>query len=175
LPILRSIFTECVGTLFEMKNVLEKILPEQINNEFPGNKIALYTFLVMTIITIARSLAHMILPDGGAGSIATVDLTVDGAVTIVGIFAQWGLSQLLMGILYIIVYVRYKSLIPLMYIIIFTEYVGRIVMGLSKPIETIGTAPGAIGNLVFIPLAVIMFILALLDPSNSEKIDSHDE
>lgn len=141
--------------------MLQKILPEKIDNTFSGYEFAAYAFLILTIITIARSLAHMFLPDGGAQSIATIDVNVEGGVTIIGIFAQWGLSQLLMASVYVIVYVRYKSLIPLMYLIIFVEYAGRIVMGLLKPLETVGTAPGAIGNLIIVPLAIILFIFSI--------------
>ncbi len=128
-----------------------------------------YAFIGITIITVARSLAHMFLPDGGAGSIATIDLTVEGAVTIIGIFAQWGLSQLLMAGLYIVVYFRYKSLIPLMYIIIIAEYVGRIGMGLLKPIETMGTSPGAVGSFIIVPLAILFFIFAIREPNREKK------
>lgn len=71
--------------------MLEKILPEHINNEFPGYKFSAYAFLAIAIMTVARSLSHMFLLDGGAGSIATIDLDVEGAEIIVGIFAQWGL------------------------------------------------------------------------------------
>jgi len=120
-------------------------------------------------MTVARSLAHMFLPDGGAESIATIDLSVEGADIIIGIFAQWGLSQLLMASFYIIVYFRYKSLIPLMYIIIITEYTGRIAMGLLKPIETIGTVPGGIGNLIIVPLAIILFIFAIRKPNQKSE------
>ena len=141
--------------------MLEKILPEKVDNTFPGYKFAAYAFLGFIIFTVARSLAHMFLPDGGAESIATIDLSLGGAEVIIGVFAKWGLSQLLMAGLYIIVYIRYKSLIPLMYIIIIAEYVGRICMGLLKPFETVGTPPGAIGNLIIIPLATILFIFSI--------------
>lgn len=75
-----------------MTDMLEKILPKEINNEFPGYKFSLYGFLLLLIITFARSLAHIILPDGGAGSIATIDLNIEGGDIIIGMFAQWGLS-----------------------------------------------------------------------------------
>lgn len=144
-----------------MKKKLGKILPKEINNEFPGHKFSEYAFLGLTIMTVARSLAHMFLPDGGAESIATIDLSVEGADVILGMFAQWGLSQLLMAGLYVVVFLRYKNLIPLMYIIIIAEYSGRIAMGLLKPFETLGTAPGAIGNFIIVPLAMILFIFAI--------------
>ena len=150
-----------------MKKALEKILPQQINNEFPGYQFSAFAFLVLIIITIARSLAHMFLPDGGAGSIATIDMNVEGAEIIISIFAQWGLSQLLMAGVYLIVFLRYKSLIPLMYVILFLEYLGRIAMGLLKPLETIGTAPGAIGNFVILPLVAILFAFSIMKPKTS--------
>ncbi len=150
--------------------MLEKILPKQINNKFPGYKFSAYAFLVITIITIARSLAHMFLPDGGAESIATIDLSVEGADIIVGLFAQWGFSQLLMAGFYIVVFFRYKSLIPLMYIIIITEYAGRIGMGLLKPIETVGTSPGGIVSFIIVPLAIILLFFAIREPNREKEI-----
>jgi hypothetical protein len=149
--------------------MLEKILPKEINNKFPGYKFSEYAFLGLTIITVARSLAHMFLPDGGAESIATIDLSIEGADVIVAMFAQWGLSQLLMAVLYIVVFFRYKNMIPLMYIIIIAEYSGRIGMGLLKPFETLGTAPGAIGNFIIVPLAIILFIFAIIEPKRVNK------
>ncbi len=145
--------------------MLEKILPIQVDNTFAGHRFSKYAFLIISIITVARSLAHMFLPDGGAESIATIDLSVGGADVIVSIFAQWGLSQLLMAGFYLVIFFRYKSLIPLMYIIIIAEYVGRIGMGLLKPLETMGTAPGGIGSLLVIPLAIILFIFSIQEPN----------
>jgi hypothetical protein len=52
-----------------------------------------------------------------------------------------------------------------MYVIIFAEYLGRIGMGLLKPLETVGTAPGAIGNLIIVPLAVVLFIFSIRQPN----------
>jgi hypothetical protein len=35
-------------------------------------------------------------------------------------------------------------------------------LALAKPFETLGTAPGAIGNFVLIPLALLMLVLSLM-------------
>jgi hypothetical protein len=153
-----------------MTNILDRMLPKQIANDYPGHKIALYSFLVITVMTIARSLAHIVLPDGGASSIATIDLMVGGAGTIISIFAQWGLSQILMGVFYVVVYIRYKSLIPLMYIFIIIEYAARIGIGLLKPIETVGIAPGAVGNLIIIPLAILLFFFSIREAQRQSHL-----
>jgi hypothetical protein len=38
-------------------------------------------------------------------------------------------------------------------------------MGLLKPFETVGTAPGSIVNLIIIPLAVVLFIFSIRNPN----------
>ena len=144
------------------------ILPKEINDDYKGRKIALYIFYLFTIVTVVRSLIHMFTPDGGAQSIATIPLdtyTNESASTVILIFSLWGLSQLLMGIFYVIVNWRYKSLIPLMYLFIFVEYVMRLLLGILKPIETTGTAPGSVINYILPPIAMILFLLSI----NSKK------
>ena len=141
-----------------------KVLPKEINNNYEGRKIALYLFYLFTIMTVARSLVHMFAPDGGAQSIATIPLSsysAEAADVVIHIFAEWGLTQLLFGILYAIVLWKYKSLIPLMYLFILTEYTGRLFLTFYKPIILEGTAPGGIGNYIMIPVALLMLVLSL--------------
>lgn len=144
------------------------VLPKEINNDYKGKKIALYMFYLITIITVVRSLIHMFAPDGGAQSIATIPLdtfTKEGVSTVILMFSLWGLSQLILGIFFVLVCWRYKSLIPLMYIFIFIEYFMRLILGTLKPIETSGIAPGGAANFIFIPIAIILFMLSI----NSRK------
>lgn len=140
------------------------IFPKQINNTYTGQPIALYTFYIITFITIVRSLIHILAPDGGAQSIATIPLdtySVESANTVIFMFGLWGISQLLLGILFLIITIRYKALIPLMYLFIFTEYTLRLILGFFKPITLTGVAPGGIGNYVFIILSILLFILSI--------------
>ena len=144
--------------------MFENLFPETITNSYRGTSIAKWVFVAVTLMTIARSLAHIFLPDGGAQSIATIPLdsfTANGAAALIHIFALWGLSQLLFGLFYVIVLWRYQSLIPLMWLFILIEYSGRLLLAFVKPFETAGTAPGAIGNYIFIPLALFMLLLSL--------------
>ena len=106
----------------------------------------------------------MFAPDGGAQSIATIPLdtlTPRGAATVVSLFALWGLSQLLLGSIYVVVLWRYPALIPFMYVLTIVEYMMRIFVGTLKPIATAGTPPGAFGNYVVVPFACIMLFLSL--------------
>jgi len=143
---------------------MNRILPELVNDHYQGNKLALYFFYVITLVTIGRSLVHIFSLGGGAQSIATIPLytySQEASDVVIHIFAEWGLTQLLFGILYVIVSWKYKSLIPLMYLFIFVEYSGRLFLTLYKPIILEGTAPGGVGNYIMIPLALVMLFLSL--------------
>lgn len=123
----------------------------------------------MIILIVGRSLAHMFLADGGAQSIATIALDTfspTAASVIIGIFAYWGLSQLLFGLLYVIVLWRYQSLIPLMWAFLFVEWTGRLLLGFYKPIETVGQAPGGIGNWIFPVVTLVILVLSLMSKTN---------
>lgn len=141
-----------------------KILPSVADNNYRGHNIALWFFYLITAVTIVRSLIHMLKDDGGAQSIATIPLdtyTEAGAATVVLIFSYWGLSQLMFGIIQLIVAIKYKSLIPLMYLFLILEWTGRLLISMWKPIETTGQAPGGIGNLVLPVVSLILFVLSI--------------
>jgi hypothetical protein len=151
------------------EQTVDKLFPQPVTNRYGGAPIAKWVLILLTVITVGRSLAHIFLPDGGAQSIATIPLdrfTANGEATVIHIFALWGLSQLLFGLLYVVVLWRYQALIPLMYLFILVEYTGRLLLALAKPIDTEGTAPGAIGNYVLIPLALLMLVLSLREKKN---------
>ena len=103
-----------------MKRILATLFPKEITNRYPGQKIALYVFIPLTLMLTFRSCMHLIAPDGGAQSIATIPLDTysDGAAAnVIAIFSQWGLSQLLLTLMFILVLIRYRSLIPLFYLL----------------------------------------------------------
>ena len=90
------------------------------------------------------------------------------------VFSLWGLSQLLMSFIYVVVYLKYKSLIPAMYVLLIFEYIVRIVIGIMKPITTAGTAPGVIGNYILIPLCIIMLVLSLIKNKKYKEAEQNN-
>ena len=148
--------------------MLKRLFPSPADNNYRGRRLALWVFVAITAMTIGRSLAHMFLEDGGAGQIASVpldDFTPNGANALVTLFGLWGLAQLIMGIFYVIVLLRYRALIPLMYLFFTFEYIMRLLAPLYTPgIVTQHTAPGEIGNFVFVPLGLVMLVLSLRTP-----------
>ena len=145
--------------------MLEKLLPRQVANNYRGHPLAKWGLVALTAMTVARSLIHMFAEDGGAQSIASIPLakfTAAGADALITLFALWGLSQLIIGLVYALVLWRYQSLIPLMYLLFSFEYFMRLIAGAYTPtVETAHTPPGAIVNIVFLPLGLVLLFLSL--------------
>ena len=149
------------------------LLPAQIDNHYRGLKISQYAFFLITAVTLVRSLIHVFAPDGGAQSIATIPLdsySAEAASTVILMFSLWGLSQLLMGIVYLGVSLKYRSLIPAMYVLVIFEYAMRIVIGQKKPILTTGTAPGSIGSWIMVPVCAVLLALSLIPAKSSKQV-----
>lgn len=151
-----------------------KLLPKKSNAEFDKNKnkilkyFLLYSFIAITLLTMVRSLIHSFAPDGGANIIAGIkEFNSDADETIYSIFSLWGWAQLGFGLLYILILIRYRNLIPLMFVFLFIEYVGRLFLGLIKkeiPDSAIdGTPPGGWLNYFMIAFTLITLIWIILD------------
>jgi hypothetical protein len=116
--------------------------------------------LILLGIT-ARSLIHVFLPDGGAHSIATIDISVAGGPNIIGLFGQWGAIQLLLAGLLWVLLIRYPGTLPLVLCVFAAEPLLRSLAGYLKPIETVGTAPGSAFNYALTPIVLTALYLAL--------------
>ena len=86
-----------------MKHVLAILLPAKADNTIRGMKLPVYVFALISIISTFRSCIHLLAPDGGAGSIAGMDLSVDGARGIIFAFALWGSAQLIYALIQLVV------------------------------------------------------------------------
>jgi hypothetical protein len=128
---------------------------------YTGPKIPYYFLVLITIVSTARSLAHIFLPDGGAGIIAGIDLDVEGGVNIVAMFGQWGVSQLLLALVFWLAVLRYRDLTPLMLLVLFLEQLFRLGSGLIKPLVIAAPPPGAHGSEILLPLALVMLVWSL--------------
>ena len=143
-----------------MKNLLETLLPAKADNTIRGSKLPFYVFILLATIGVVRSCIHIFSPDGGAGSIAGMDLSA-GANVIIFAFALWGAEQLIYALSQWVVILRYRSLVPLMWGIQFLETLGRMLVGRIKPVTFAHTPPGAIQNYIYLGLALAMLALAL--------------
>ena len=94
-----------------MKYVVDTLLPAKAGNVLHGTKIPHYLLILVAAIGVVRSLIHILSPDGGAGSIAGMDMAVSGANEVIFAFALWGSAQLVYALLQWVVILRYRSLV----------------------------------------------------------------
>src|SRR5262245_37509756 len=144
--------------------MLNRIFPEQLDNNYRGYKLALWIFGLLLLMKLGISLSSIFDTYNvvqSADGIPLDDFTSDGAATVVSVTALLGLSQLLLASLGILALIRYRTMIPFMYIVFLVEYFAKKWIQLVKPIVRIGTPPATYVNLVLITLLVAGLILSL--------------
>lgn len=135
--------------------------PEPRNN-YAGPSLAVWFLLFINALGTIRSLIHMFFRDGGANSIATINLYVSGGQNIVATFGQWGNMQFIIALFIWIVLWRYREFVPLMIAEVVVEQFLRILIGYLKPIITIRTPPGRIGSILLLPISMAMLVISLI-------------
>ena len=143
-----------------------------VNRIFPNNPSRFNGFRTIRIVTalymfvmLVRSCIHLFTSDGGAQSIAGIDITVAGGENIVAIFHQWGAMQLILIVLLYILFFRYPGFTPLVLATLAVEPVMRSISGRISPVIAEGTPPGEKLNWLGFLLVISLFIASLIDRS----------
>ena len=145
------------------------LFPSRLNNQYEGSKIALYGLYPIFAIYIFRSLVHFLAENSGLVSIATIkEFPVTEGLNpnnIIYLFASlWGATQVSLTIVLLILYIKYKNLIPLIYFICLLDQCFRIISGYLHPLSEeyyINTPPGVISNIPVLLYLIFMFYLSL--------------
>jgi hypothetical protein len=130
-------------------------------DDYRGSRLAFSFLVLVAVVSTARSLVHILAPDGGAGSIAGLAVGVADGANIVAMFGQWGASQLILALFYWLAILRYRSLVPLMLAVLLLEQALRIAVGQLKPVEVAAPPPGEVGSYLLLPLSALALALAL--------------
>ena len=142
------------------------LLPSKIDNQVRYPRLVVYVFALVTAVSLWRSQHHIFSADGGAQTIAGIPLDTfsdAAAANVISLFALWGTSQLLIALVFLAVLVRYRSLIPVMFVMTAFEYAGRLLIGSYKPLQGLADhPPGALINLPVVILSLAMIALCVL-------------
>jgi hypothetical protein len=88
-----------------------RLLPPSTNAQYAGAPSAAVLLGLLAVLTIVPGCIHSFLPDGGAGTIAGLDLGVCGPITI-ALFRWAGATQIAFGVVMLLAATRYRSLVP---------------------------------------------------------------
>ena len=139
---------------------MKKLFPESIDNKNPNKFVLIFAWLLFGF-NMFRSLEHIFSEDGGAESIAGIPLSTysaEAANNIVSMFAQWGFSQLVLSLFFLLVLMRMRDLIPLMLLILALENILRLVVGLYKPLVLEDAAPGSLSWVIGLVTLAVFFL-----------------
>jgi len=142
-----------------------KVLPNRLDNNYRGYQLALWIFAVIALMKLAMGSVHIFNPTGGAQSVSHMPLETYpmGAVqNVVAVFARMGLEQQLLGVVFVIVLVRYRAMIPLMYAVAVIGNVGVLALGTFKPLSTATPSGARPLHLVLAGLSIVGLVLSLL-------------
>lgn len=142
----------------------KRLLPDRFDNRYLGQAPGLWLYYLLTAVNVGIDGVAVFRPDGGAQSADGIPLNTfspAAASTVIGIVAFLGLAGLLLGVLYGLAAVRYRAMIPLMYVLMVTELLGHKIIRLFKPITYAGVSDGDYVSLTILALSVIGLCLAV--------------
>ena len=138
-----------------------RLLPPSTNESYTGSMLSAYFLTLFSVLTVIPGCIHEFAPDGGAGSIAGIDLGPNRHV-IIALFAWAGATQIVFGLAALVVSLRYRTLVPLMLALAFVE---RTLHALNawvlKSADTLHRPPEHYGVLIAVPLLIAALILSL--------------
>lgn len=138
--------------------MLNQLLPRQADHHYQGHKLALWLFGALMVLKTVISINSMINGDVVASSADGIPLDTypaGAAATIVSLFALSGLRQLTFCLIGLVVLVRYRTLVPLMFALLLLEHAGRQVILQVLPISRTDRPPGAMVTMVLLAITVV--------------------
>ena len=144
--------------------MFDKLLPQPIDNTYSGSKIALWLFGLIVFVQIAQSVmviltGHMVAQS--ADGIPLENYPAAAAQTILAIFMVSSLRRLIISLICAVVLFRYRSAVPLMFVVLGLTYLGGQIIFEFVPIVRVGTPPGVVMNLIMFGLTIVGLALSL--------------
>ena len=139
------------------------LMPTHIDNEYDGPRAGLWLFAVtvaLKLIIGTNSAINTRAVASGADGLA-VDGHVAGADTILSLFALLGMGQLTLGLLGLVVLIRYRRMIPLLFLLFLIDHLGRKALATMHPVEASSSPVGFYINTTLLTIMVVGFALSL--------------
>ena len=150
-----------------MRLDLQRILPND-PNQYSGFRAIRWILAIYLIAVVGRSTIHLVASDGGANSIAGIDVSVAGGDNIIAIFHQWGATQLLLALFLVLLFFRYPGLTPLILLGLAMDPVVRAIAGQFKAVTAAGTPPGESLNWIAFYFISVLFIASLVEKKSKK-------
>ena len=155
--------------------MFDKLFPQPIDNRYSGSKIALWLFGLIVLVHILQSVMGIVNGHSIAQSADGIPLETypaAAAQTILAVFTVASLRRLIISLICAVVLFRYRSAVPLMFVVLGLSYLGGQVVFQFIPIVRVGTPRGVVMNLIMFGLTVVGLALSLWRRGGSHLAES---
>ena len=144
--------------------MLSRLLPPLSNFTYTGSRVSLWLlglvlFLKLTIALGAIFNGHY--AASVADGIPIDSYTPQGTQAFLSAFAALGLSQFVLGLLGVLLLLRYRALVPIFLLALLIEYLARRGINAYIPIAGSGNAPGGAINWAIFGVMLLAFVLSM--------------
>jgi hypothetical protein len=140
--------------------MLSKIFPQTIDNTLNGQWLGYLLLVPVLLLKIAIAIGSMVIP-AEANSTDGIEMSgypVTALQEAVASTALLGLLHLSIGLIGVLALIRYRAMIPLIYVWLLFEFAGRRLLLTIYPIERAGdTSTASTINLALLALMVVGF------------------
>jgi len=141
-----------------------KLLPRIIDNSYGGSRIALWLLGALVLMKGVMGINSMFI--GRVIAVKADGIPLDsfgdaGAQAVLAFLAVWGLSLLILSLLGVLALVRYRAMVPLVFLLLLVEHLGRKLILVFIPIAKTGAPPALSINAVLLGLTAIGLVLSL--------------
>jgi hypothetical protein len=154
--------------------MFSRIFPKQIDNNYRGHWLAILIFALLVILRAVMgfnsiTLTHMVAT--GADGIPLDSYGPACAAVVVLFFKNIGLFFLLLSLLGAVALVRYRAMVPLMYLVLIIQLAGsRVLLHLYPIVRTSEMPLGFSVTLTMLAVALIGVVLSLVGKGYRTKI-----
>jgi hypothetical protein len=140
------------------------ILPRSIDNTYRGSRLALW---LLGFLVLIKSVIGMNSMFNGADVMTRADgialntFPAAAAQNLIALWALLGLGHIVMAVLGLLVLLRYRGMVPLMFALLLLQHAGGRVVGYFHPIVRTGAPPAFIVNLVLLTFMIVGLALSL--------------
>jgi hypothetical protein len=144
--------------------MLTRLFPPRIDNSFPGIRLGLWLFVPHLALRLLQGINSIVMTERvmvGADGIPLATYPPEAAATAISLFALLGADRLVIGAIGLVALVRYRAMIPLLYVLLLGEFLLKQgVLALRSPARET-TAAGALVTGVLVSLMLTGLVLSL--------------